>query len=162
LEESQNNTENWENHGKSKNASVEIPLFMQNKVAADESSQDDYEDIPVEGYGIAMLRGMGFKANEGIGLRNKGVITPLQVTARPGLGLGLGAATPKVEKIVLRRVARHPPGTTTLPGRSVLRASRPVRLRPYSASGPGSQRSQDQRPTKSRTGRRTTQKPAAD
>jgi hypothetical protein len=41
LEESQNVTENWENRGKSKNASVEIPLFMQNKVAPVEEEAVD-------------------------------------------------------------------------------------------------------------------------
>merc|ERR1712110_985007 len=32
-----------------------------------ESSLDDYDKIPVEGFGMAMLRGMNFKQNEGIG-----------------------------------------------------------------------------------------------
>ena len=45
LEESQNVTENWENRGKSKNASVEIPLFMQNKVAPVEEEAADEVQI---------------------------------------------------------------------------------------------------------------------
>ena len=36
-----------------------------------QSTLDDYDSIPVEEYGMAMLRGMGWKASEGIGLKNK-------------------------------------------------------------------------------------------
>jgi hypothetical protein len=32
---------------------------------------DDYERIPIEQFGLAMLRGMGWKKGEGIGLTNK-------------------------------------------------------------------------------------------
>lgn len=35
-------------------------LFLQ-------STDADYEVVPVEAYGVAMLRGMGWKAGEGIG-----------------------------------------------------------------------------------------------
>ena len=36
------------------------------------SNADDYEDIPVTSFGAAMLRGMGWKDGEAIGLTNKG------------------------------------------------------------------------------------------
>lgn len=61
---------------------TEVPLLMQNRLPVDaegkldtflpvSSSLDDYEAVPVEEYGMAMLRGMGWKANEGIGAKNK-------------------------------------------------------------------------------------------
>lgn len=89
---------------------VEIPLWMQNRLPegaeadikadvelrADESSLDDYERIPVQHYGMAMLKGMGWKAEEGIGLKNKGVTKLMEVNVRPR-GLGLGA-TPAKDK----------------------------------------------------------------
>ena len=41
-------------------------------------------------YGLAMLRGMGWKSGEGIGKTRKGVAPPVEAAARPK-GLGLGA-----------------------------------------------------------------------
>ncbi|XP_055333848.1 G-patch domain and KOW motifs-containing protein-like [Paramacrobiotus metropolitanus] len=90
---------------------TEIPLWMQNKLPegfetdarldvalrAEESSLEDYDRIPVEAYGMAMLRGMGWKADEGIGLRNKQVTKPVEVLLRPR-GLGLGATPVKERK----------------------------------------------------------------
>lgn len=50
-----------------------------------ESTLDDYENIPIEQFGMAMLRGMGWKPDES---KNKN--KPLDVILRPK-GLGLGA-----------------------------------------------------------------------
>lgn len=36
-----------------------------------QSTEADYERIPVEAFGMAMLRGMGWKKSEGIGLTFK-------------------------------------------------------------------------------------------
>ena len=49
---------------------ISNPIIIFNQ----QSSLDDYETIPVEAYGMAMLRGMGWKASEGIGLSRKGYI----------------------------------------------------------------------------------------
>ena len=68
-------------------ASVEVESM-------EEPTAEDYERFPVEEYGMAMLRKMGFKENEGIGLTNKAVIAPVQVHSRPR-GVGLGATAPK-------------------------------------------------------------------
>ena len=54
------------------------------------SSFDDYDQIPVHGFGMAMLRDMGFKKDEGIGKTFKHTFKPLEVNLRPK-GLGLGA-----------------------------------------------------------------------
>ena len=60
----------------------------------DVSTQDDYESIPVEGFGMAMLRGMGFKPEEGIGGFRKAKVECIDPIIRPK-GLGLGASVPK-------------------------------------------------------------------
>ncbi|GAU89994.1 hypothetical protein RvY_02478 [Ramazzottius varieornatus] len=89
---------------------TEIPLWMQNRLPqgfeteeklnvdlrAEESTMEDYEMIPVEKYGLALLRGMGWKPERGIGKTNKVSTKPYEVHMRPR-GLGLGA-TPKNDK----------------------------------------------------------------
>ncbi|XP_019849722.1 PREDICTED: G patch domain and KOW motifs-containing protein-like [Amphimedon queenslandica] len=84
-----------------------IPLIMQNKppVQADddkltdlpyrpeESTLSDYASMPIEHFGSAMLKGMGWKPGQAIGLNKKGLIEPIEYIPHPG-GLGLGA-TPK-------------------------------------------------------------------
>lgn len=37
----------------------------------DESTLDDYENIPISEYGLAMLRGMGWSEDKGIGKNEK-------------------------------------------------------------------------------------------
>ncbi|KAG8447821.1 hypothetical protein GDO86_015067 [Hymenochirus boettgeri] len=83
---------------------VSIPLLMQNRVPDGYEDGDkvdvrlrpesaeaaDYEVVPVEHYGMAMLRGMGWKEGEGIGRTFKQDIKPLEQKLRPK-GLGLGA-----------------------------------------------------------------------
>merc|ERR1712156_687423 len=62
-----------------------------------ESSLDDYEKIPVEGFGMAMLRGMNFKQNEGIGGFRKAKIDCIEPVMRPK-GLCLGATRANTTK----------------------------------------------------------------
>ncbi|XP_018424635.1 PREDICTED: G patch domain and KOW motifs-containing protein [Nanorana parkeri] len=83
---------------------ISIPLLMQNRVPTGFEDGDkvnvdlrpesaevaDYETVPVEQYGMAMLRGMGWKEGEGIGKTFKQDIKPLEQKLRPK-GLGLGA-----------------------------------------------------------------------
>ena len=54
---------------------------------------DDYEEMPIEEFGMALMRGMGWKDGEGLGGSRKGIIEPPEIRAQPD-GLGLGA-TPK-------------------------------------------------------------------
>ena len=63
---------------------------------AEEPTLDDYEQTPVEKYGMAMLRGMGWKADVGIGKTNRKVTQAMEINIRPR-GLGLGA-TPAKQK----------------------------------------------------------------
>lgn len=61
-----------------------------------EPTLDDYESVPVEAFGSALLRGMGWKAGDPIGGINK-AITPIfepHIRAR-GLGLGADASLQK-------------------------------------------------------------------
>ena len=37
-----------------------------------QSSVDDYDNVPVEAFGAAMLRGMGWEEGKPIGLTNRG------------------------------------------------------------------------------------------
>lgn len=57
---------------------------------ADEASLEAYEGVPVEEFGEAMLRGMGWSHGMGIGLRAKGPVAPYECPRRVAR-LGLGA-----------------------------------------------------------------------
>ena len=61
---------------------------------AEVSTMEDYENVPIEQFGMAMLRGMGFKEGEGIGGFKKEVVPIFDPQVRPK-GLGLGASRPK-------------------------------------------------------------------
>lgn len=101
LNEAREFNENFEERNRQASKKV-IPLLMMNKVPngfeeddnfdvsarPDNPTMDDYSKVPVEEYGMALLRGMGFKPEE-----NK-AIEPIEVKIRPK-GLGLGAEIPK-------------------------------------------------------------------
>ncbi|KAI5094797.1 G-patch domain and KOW motifs-containing protein [Silurus meridionalis] len=103
IEESQKQQEQWKN-GPKCDPNLAIPLLMQNQVPQgfedgdhlkvdirpESSSEADYEQVPVEAYGLAMLKGMGWKQGEGIGRTFKQDIKPIEHQLRPK-GLGLGA-----------------------------------------------------------------------
>ncbi|KAI4228310.1 MAG: hypothetical protein L6R36_001740 [Xanthoria steineri] len=56
----------------------------------DSASLDDYARVPVEEFGMGMLRGMGWKEGEVVGKRKTQVSKPRVVERRPAL-LGIGA-----------------------------------------------------------------------
>ncbi|KAL8181809.1 UNVERIFIED_CONTAM: hypothetical protein K2H54_030061 [Gekko kuhli] len=80
IEEPKKMQEQWKS-GSKIDPAFAIPLLMQNRVPdgyedgekvdvslrPESSTEADYEEVPVEAYGIAMLKGMGWKAGEGIG-----------------------------------------------------------------------------------------------
>ena len=83
---------------------MSIPLLLQNQVPEgfeqeegplkvdirpESSKLEDYDAVPIEQFGLAMLRGMGFKADEGVG-KTKQKVNEIKVEVRPK-GLGLGA-----------------------------------------------------------------------
>ncbi|XP_074873580.1 G-patch domain and KOW motifs-containing protein [Carettochelys insculpta] len=103
IEESRQSQEQWESGSKA-DPNMTIPLLLQNHVPdgyedgdrvdvslrPESSTEADYEVVPVEAFGVAMLRGMGWKAGEGIGQTFKQDVKPLEHQLRPR-GLGLGA-----------------------------------------------------------------------
>ncbi|KAK3566059.1 hypothetical protein QTP86_025243 [Hemibagrus guttatus] len=80
IEESQKQQECWKN-GPQVDPNLSIPLLMQNQVPQgyedgehvkvdlrpEMSTEADYDQVPVEAYGLAMLKGMGWNQGEGIG-----------------------------------------------------------------------------------------------
>ncbi|KAI1301510.1 G-patch domain and KOW motifs-containing protein [Halotydeus destructor] len=104
LSEVKRENDEWEKRGPI-NSNRVIPILMRNavpqgfeeddnfdvSVRADNPTQDDYEKVPVEEFGLAMLRGMGWKPGEAVGGKVKKLVAPLEVIIRPkGLGLGAG------------------------------------------------------------------------
>lgn len=82
--ESKERNDQWEKR-EFKNDSITIPLIMQNKVPEgyetdekmdvslrpEESTLEDYDRIPIERFGLAMLKGMGWKEGDAIGINNQ-------------------------------------------------------------------------------------------
>ncbi|KAI9892916.1 MAG: hypothetical protein M1814_001075 [Vezdaea aestivalis] len=64
------------------------------------SSLQTYEDVPIDGFGAALLRGMGWKEGQGVGKRKAGVEVRKEKERRPallGIGAKEGAGVPGVE-----------------------------------------------------------------
>ncbi|CAH1783638.1 unnamed protein product [Owenia fusiformis] len=103
VNDAKKHEEDWEDREKQKQT-LAIPLLLQNKVPEgfetdeklnvdlrpDGAQEADYDEVPIEQYGMAMLRGMGFSEEEGIGSSSKRKVKPIEVNIRPK-GLGLGA-----------------------------------------------------------------------
>jgi hypothetical protein len=70
-----------------------------------DQEDNDYNQMPVEEFGAALLRGMGWSQGKPVGKNPNGLVEPVLVNSRPSL-LGLGAEPapelePKKEKRVL-------------------------------------------------------------
>jgi G patch domain/KOW motif-containing protein len=92
------------------NKGLIIPLLMQNKppvkfekdklndipLRPDQSTMDDYDEMPVGHFGSAILKGMGWAPGQSIGLNKKGLTDLVEFIPHPG-GLGMGA-TPRPMK----------------------------------------------------------------
>jgi len=106
LEEAAKQLNDWEGRSDGKSSNP-IPAIISNAVPdtvenedhldvslrAEASTLDDYENVPIEQYGLAMLRGMGWKPGDGIGGFKKQVVEIFDPQSRPK-GLGLGAKRP--------------------------------------------------------------------
>ncbi|CAH1405964.1 unnamed protein product [Nezara viridula] len=66
-----------------------IPQTEAVKVSEKESTLEDYDSMPVNQFGLAVLRGMGWKPDKGIG-KNAKIVEPINPVLRPK-GMGLGA-----------------------------------------------------------------------
>ncbi|XP_029464057.1 G-patch domain and KOW motifs-containing protein [Rhinatrema bivittatum] len=118
IQESKRSLEVWEG-GPKDDPNLLIPLLMQNRVPngyedgdkvdvslrPESATEVDYEAVPVEAYGMAMLRGMGWKEGEGIGRTFKQDVKPLEHQLRPK-GLGLGADRSAVKDLEPARPKR--------------------------------------------------------
>ena len=101
----QRQDENNEDERKNDNLTIRVgqndeeAMFKEDvESRAVESTLDDYDSIPVQGFGMGMLRGMGFKKDEGVGGFKKAVVNCIEAAVRPK-GLGLGAAVPKKSEV---------------------------------------------------------------
>ncbi|KAH6588275.1 hypothetical protein BASA50_010826 [Batrachochytrium salamandrivorans] len=112
-------------------AVISIPILAQNAVPGtsvlvsdlekyrhditlrpDECSLDDYKRVPIDHFGEAMLRGMGWADGKAVGKSQKGLLAPVVVKARPHL-LGLGATPAPVLENKQKKYIR--PGEKRLP-----------------------------------------------
>ncbi|XP_032377356.1 G-patch domain and KOW motifs-containing protein isoform X1 [Etheostoma spectabile] len=122
IEDSRRQLEQWQNGSQSEsNPNLAIPLLMQNKVPdgfedgdhvkvdlrPESSTEADYDSVPVEAYGIAMLKGMGWNKEEGIGRTFKQHVKPIEHQLRPK-GLGLGADRSAIKDLEPTRHKRPP------------------------------------------------------
>ncbi|XP_047112046.1 G-patch domain and KOW motifs-containing protein [Schistocerca piceifrons] len=86
-----------ESKGKQKEAAPStLVIDQKEQETADlqkEPTLEDYESVPVSSFGMAMLRGMGWDPNKGVG-KNEKQVKLFEPTLRPkGLGLGAGKQT---------------------------------------------------------------------
>ncbi|XP_050421917.1 G-patch domain and KOW motifs-containing protein [Adelges cooleyi] len=68
---------------------MEVPMIVNPPDGKEESTAEDYSNVPIQDFGLAMLRGMGWKADKGIG-KNAQLIAASMPELRPK-GMGLGA-----------------------------------------------------------------------
>ncbi|XP_076022202.1 G-patch domain and KOW motifs-containing protein [Genypterus blacodes] len=120
IEESRKQLEQQQN-GNQPNINMIIPLLMQNQVPQgfedgdqikvdlrpESSTEADYESVPVQAYGLALLKGMGWKQEEGIGRTFKQDVKPIEHAIRPK-GLGLGADRSAIRDLEPSRNRRPP------------------------------------------------------
>ncbi|XP_022082483.1 G patch domain and KOW motifs-containing protein-like isoform X2 [Acanthaster planci] len=114
--------EEWEGRDR-EDVNLTIPLLMQNRapegtetdekldvsIRPDEASAADYDQVPIEQFGMAMLRGMGWKEHEGIGAKMKKVVKPIEAVLRPK-GQGLGADRRPGDMLERKRSLKVKPG----------------------------------------------------
>ncbi|KAK7798482.1 hypothetical protein U0070_022435 [Myodes glareolus] len=116
IEESKKSLEERENAGV--DPTLTIPMIQKGCSPSGEGTDSepqaetvpeeaDYEAVPVEAYGLAMLRGMGWKPGKGIGNTFSQVVKPRVNSLRPK-GLGLGANLMEAQALASTG-SHHPP-----------------------------------------------------
>ncbi|ERE63761.1 G patch domain and KOW motif-containing protein [Cricetulus griseus] len=116
IEESKKSLEERENAGV--DPTLTIPMIQKGCNPSGEGTDSEpqaetvpeeanYEAVPVEAYGLAMLRGMGWKPGKGIGNTFSQVVKPRVNSLRPK-GLGLGANLMEA-KALASTSSHHPP-----------------------------------------------------
>lgn len=77
---------------------IEVPMLISPPEGKEMSTAEDYENVPINKFGMAMLRGMGWDPKKGIG-KNSQVIAPKLPELRPkGMGLGADKLIKSVQK----------------------------------------------------------------
>lgn len=77
---------------------IEVPVIGYLPEGKELSTAEDYENVPISKFGLAMLRGMGWEATKGVG-KNSQVIKPSLPELRPkGMGLGADKLIKSVQK----------------------------------------------------------------
>ncbi|CAH1710482.1 unnamed protein product [Aphis gossypii] len=77
---------------------VEVPLIQDHQEGMEMSTAEDYERIPIDKFGLAMLRGMGWKPTEGVGKNSKIISASLPEIRSKGMGLGADKLIKSVRK----------------------------------------------------------------
>lgn len=120
IEDSRRQLEQYQN-GTLTDPNLNIPLLRQNVVPdgfedgdhvkvdlrPESSTQEDYENVPVQAYGLAMLKGMGWKKGEGIGRTFQQDVKPVEHELRPKM-LGLGADRSAIKDLEHKKHQRPP------------------------------------------------------
>ncbi|KAG7519162.1 G-patch domain and KOW motifs-containing [Solea senegalensis] len=122
IEDSRRQLDEWQNGPQAQSdPNLSIPLLMQNKVPEgfedgdlvkvdlrpESSTEADYDNIPVQAFGLAMLKGMGWNKAEGIGRTFKQDVKPIEHQLRPK-GLGLGADRAAIKDLEPTKRRRPP------------------------------------------------------
>lgn len=89
----------------------EIPTSNVHSLGEKESTLEDYENVPVQEFGLAVLRGMGWAPEKGIGKSGQ-IVQPVNPVVRPkGMGLGADKVLPTItitanqEELVMKKNA---------------------------------------------------------
>lgn len=77
---------------------VEVPLIIDPQEGMEMSTAEDYESIPIEKFGLAMLRGMGWKPTKGVGKNSQIIAASLPEIRSKGMGLGADKLIKSVQK----------------------------------------------------------------
>jgi len=77
---------------------VEVPLIIDPQEGMEMPTAEDYEKIPIEKFGLAMLRGMGWKPTEGVGKNSQIISASLPEIRSKGMGLGADKLIKSVRK----------------------------------------------------------------
>ncbi|KAL4113973.1 hypothetical protein QTP88_017517 [Uroleucon formosanum] len=77
---------------------VEVPLIIDPQEGMEMSTAEDYESVPIDKFGLAMLRGMGWKPTKGVGKNSQIIAANLPEIRSKGMGLGADKLIKSVQK----------------------------------------------------------------
>jgi len=77
---------------------VEVPMLIDPQEGMDMSTAEDYQNVPIDKFGMAMLRGMGWKPTKGVGKNSQVIAASLPEIRSKGMGLGADKLIKSVKK----------------------------------------------------------------